>query len=43
VTFQGDANPVGPLKVLSPFLNRKGQQVWKERLGRAKAVLESDA
>lgn len=40
VTFDGDANPVGPLKLLSPLFNRKGQQVWTERLARAKAVLE---
>lgn len=42
VTFQGDANPLGPLKILSPFFNHKGQQVWTERLGRVKALLESD-
>ena len=43
VTFDGDANPVAPLRILSLFFNRKGQQVWTERLGRLKAVLESDA
>ena len=40
VTFQGDSNPVGPLKLLSPVFNRKGQQVWDQRLARVKAVLE---
>jgi hypothetical protein len=28
VTFGGDSNPIGPLKILSPVFNRKGQQVW---------------
>lgn len=41
VTFRGDSIPSGPLKWLSPLANRKGQQVWQERLGRIKAVLES--
>jgi uncharacterized protein YndB with AHSA1/START domain len=40
VTFQGDSNPVGPFKLLSPVFNRKGQQVWDQRLARVKAVLE---
>jgi uncharacterized protein YndB with AHSA1/START domain len=43
VTFRGDSNPVGPLKPLSPFFNRKGQQVWGQRLARVKAVLEASA
>jgi hypothetical protein len=41
VTFRGDSNPVGPLKVLNPLLNRKGQQVWGQRLARVKTVLEA--
>jgi uncharacterized protein YndB with AHSA1/START domain len=41
VTFRGDSNPPAPFKLLSPFLNRKGQQVWSQRLARIKAVLES--
>jgi uncharacterized protein YndB with AHSA1/START domain len=40
VTFRGDSNPVGPFKLLSPVFNRKGQQVWDERLVRVKALLE---
>jgi hypothetical protein len=40
VTFRGDSNPPGPLKLLSGILNRKGQQVWSQRLARIKAVLE---
>jgi hypothetical protein len=43
VTFRGDSNPVGPLKPLSPLFNRKGQQVWGQRLARVKAVLEASA
>ena len=43
VTFRGDSIPSGPLKWLSPLANRKGQQVWQERLGRIKIVLESSA
>lgn len=41
VTFQGDSNPVGPLRLLTPVFNRKGRQVWDERLARVKSVLES--
>ena len=41
VTFRGDSIPVGPLKLLSPLLNRKGQQVWGQRLARIKTVLEA--
>jgi uncharacterized protein YndB with AHSA1/START domain len=41
VTFRGDSNPLAPLKLLSAFLNRKGEQVWSQRLARIKAVLEA--
>ena len=41
VTFRGDSIPAGPLKLLSPLLNRKGQQVWGQRLARIKTVLEA--
>jgi uncharacterized protein YndB with AHSA1/START domain len=40
VTLRGDPNPVGPFKVLTPLFVRIGQQVWRERLARAKATLE---
>jgi hypothetical protein len=43
VTFAGDARPIGPLKLFSPLLNRKGQQVWDKRLARIKTVLEEPA
>lgn len=35
------ANPVGPLKLLSPLVNRMGQRIWNERLARIKEALES--
>jgi hypothetical protein len=41
VTFRGDPNPAGPFKLLSPLFTYKGQQVWSERLARAKAALEA--
>jgi Polyketide cyclase / dehydrase and lipid transport len=41
VTFRGDSNPPAAFKLLSPLLNRKGQQVWSQRLAQIKAVLES--
>jgi len=43
VTFAGDSRPIGPLELFSPLLNRKGQQVWDERLARIKTVLEEPA
>jgi hypothetical protein len=43
VTFRGDPNPVGPFKLLSPLFARIGQQVWAERLARAKTALEAPA
>ena len=43
VTFAGDSMPIGPLKLFSSLLNRKGQQVWDKRLARIKTVLEEPA
>ena len=43
VTFRGDSNPIGPLRWLNPVMNRKGQQVWGQRLARVKTVLEASA
>jgi len=43
VTFRGDSNPLGPLKLLSPVFNRRGEQVWSQRLRRIKTVLETSA
>ena len=41
VTFRGDSNPPGPLKVFTPAMDRMGQKKWTQRLSRAKDVLES--
>ncbi len=41
VTFRGDSNPPSLFRLLSPFLNRKGQQVWTRRLAQIKTLLES--
>ena len=41
VSVRLNPNPIGPLKLLSPFFARIGQKVWDERLARIKAVLES--
>ena len=43
VTFRGDSNPPDLLKWLNPVWNRKGQQVWGQRLARVKTVLEASA
>src|SRR5215207_7122505 len=41
VTFRGEPNPVGPLKVLSPLINRQGQRMWDKRLAGLKSTLET--
>ena len=43
VTFRGDSRPRGVFAVLSPVFNRRGQQVWSQRLGRIKTLFESAA
>jgi uncharacterized protein YndB with AHSA1/START domain len=43
VRLQADPNPIGPLKVLSPLIKRKGERLWAERLQRSKVALESPA
>lgn len=40
VTVSGDANPRGPLKLLSPLVRRQGQRIWDARLAQLKRVLE---
>jgi len=40
VAFRGDSSRVGPFKLLASIFNRKGQQVWDQRLARVKGVLE---
>jgi hypothetical protein len=32
VTFRGEPNPVGPLKIISPLISRQGQRMWDKRL-----------
>ena len=41
VNFSAESNPVGPFKLLSPLINRKGQREWDDRLRRVKSVLEA--
>src|SRR5215217_1949101 len=41
VTFRGEPNPVGPLKIISPLISRQGQRMWDKRLARLKRTLES--
>jgi carbon monoxide dehydrogenase subunit G len=41
VRFRGEPNPVGPLKVLSPLINRQGQRMWDRRLAGLKSTLEA--
>lgn len=41
VTFRGESNPPGPLKIFTPLMNRMGQRNWRERLSSAKRALES--
>src|SRR5215211_3809085 len=41
VTFRGEANPVGPLKVISPLISRQGQRMWDKRLAGLKSPLEA--
>lgn len=41
VTFRGDSNPRGPLKLLTPLMNRMGQKNWAQRLAKVKQVMES--
>lgn len=41
VTFRGEANPSGFLKLLSPIVARKGKETWDKRLASLKAWLES--
>jgi uncharacterized membrane protein len=41
VTFRGEPNPAGPLKVISPLISRQGQRMWDKRLARLKSTLEA--
>src|SRR5215212_5381437 len=41
VTFRGEPNPVGPLKIISPLISRQGQRMWDRRLSGLKSTLET--
>jgi uncharacterized membrane protein len=41
VTFRGDPNPVGPLKIISPLISYQGQRMWDKRLAGLKSTLEA--
>jgi uncharacterized membrane protein len=40
VNFSAESNPVGPFRLVSTLINRKGQREWDDRLRRVKTVLE---
>ena len=42
VKFSAESNPVGPFKLLSPLIKRKGQREWEGRLMRVKTILEAN-
>ncbi len=41
VTFQGEPNPKGPLKLLAPVVAKQGQRLWDARVVRLAEVLEA--
>src|SRR5215212_5688996 len=41
VTFRGEPNPVGPLKIISPLISYQGQRMWNKRLAGLKSTLEA--
>src|SRR5215207_4958541 len=41
VTFRGEPNPVGPLKIISPLIRGQGQRMWDKRLAGLKSTLEA--
>jgi uncharacterized membrane protein len=41
VKFAGRANPTGPVKLLAPLVSRMGRKLWRQRLAKAKTVLEA--
>lgn len=43
VTVHVKANPIGLFKLLTPVINRKGQEIWDDRLARIKSALEASA
>jgi hypothetical protein len=43
ITFRGDSNPTGLLRLLSPLFNQIGERAWSKRLAAIKGVLEASA
>src|SRR5215213_266785 len=41
VTFRGEPNPLGPLKIISPLISYQGQRMWNKRLAGLKSTLEA--
>src|SRR5215203_1741512 len=41
VTFRGEPNPVGMLKIISPLIRGQGQRMWDRRLAGLKSTLET--
>ena len=41
VTFRGEPNPVGPLKIISPLISYQGQRMWDKRLAGLKSTLKT--
>ena len=41
VSFRGEPNPVGPLKIISPLISYQGQRMWDKRLAGLKSTLEA--
>jgi len=41
VTFRGEPNPVGVLKIISPLIRGQGQRMWDRRLAGLKSTLET--
>jgi uncharacterized membrane protein len=43
VEMRGDSQPIGPLALVTPLMDRIGQKNWERRLPLIKAALESEA
>jgi uncharacterized protein YndB with AHSA1/START domain len=43
ITFNGDPNPITPLKPLSPFISRVATRLWQRNLDSLKQLLERAA
>ena len=43
IEMHGDSQPIGPLALLTPLMDRVGQKNWERRLALIKAAIESAA